>query len=75
LGRLADIFTLSSLSPPVRIPWEVAEQCLERPGESTLPILNNKGETPSQPGEYRIHKVEITQRGIGQPVNQLHNKR
>ena len=39
-----------------RAPW----------GESTLTALNNKGETPSQPGEYRIHKVEITQRGIGQ---------
>ena len=35
-------------------------------GESTLPVLNNKVETPSRPGEYRIHKVEITQRGIGQ---------
>jgi hypothetical protein len=31
-----------------------------------LPVLNNTGGTPSQPGEYRIHKVEITQRGIGQ---------
>jgi hypothetical protein len=31
-----------------------------------LPVLNNKGETPSQPGENRIHKGEITQCGIGQ---------
>jgi hypothetical protein len=28
--------------------------------------VNNKGEKPSQPGEYRIHKGETTQRGIGQ---------
>ena len=31
-----------------------------------MPIVNNKGETPSQPGEHRIHKGENTQRGISQ---------
>jgi hypothetical protein len=59
---LADIVILSSRQNSLKL----AEQCLQHLGKSTLPIVNNKGEPPSQPGEYRIHKGEITQRGIGQ---------
>jgi hypothetical protein len=44
------------------------------PREINVACLNNKGEKPSQPGEYRIHKGEITQRGIGQSFHRLHNK-
>src|SRR5260370_36141720 len=66
-GCIPGVGWLTSLfSPPVRIPLQAAEQSLQHPGKSTLPVVNNKGEKPSQPGEYRIRKGEITQRGIGQ---------
>src|SRR5260370_42349138 len=66
-GCIPGVGWLTSLfSPPVRIPLQAAEQSLQHPGKSTLPVVNNKGEKPSQPGEYRIREGEITQRGIGQ---------